>query len=93
MEIGDLAAIVMGREEVSSVLLHQGPHCPFLAETEGNQTWSFSCRLAAALAGACLLSIARSRARTRSVSTQGEDPIPQVPRYINPREVAAQSPE
>lgn len=37
-----------GEEEVSRAILHQGPHCPFLAETEGNQTWGFFYMLATA---------------------------------------------
>lgn len=81
-----------GDREGEQSILHQGPHCPFLAESEGNQTWSFYI-LATALAGAYLASTDRSRARTRSEATQDEDSISQVPRCINPREPAALSPE
>lgn len=35
-------------EEVSRAILHQGPHCRFLAETESKQTWGFSYMLATA---------------------------------------------
>lgn len=68
--------------EVSRAILHQGPHCPFLVETEGNQTWGFFYMLA---------STVRAGARTRSGATQDGNPTPQVPRCINPREPAALS--
>lgn len=74
MEVGGLAAIVMGREDVSRVSRYQEPCCPFLAEAESSRTWSFSYMLAIALARACLASTARSRARTRSGATQDGDP-------------------
>lgn len=84
MEVGGLAVIVMGREDVSKVSRYPEPHCPFLAETENNQTWSSSYMLATALARACLASTARSRARTRSGATQDGDPTPKFPGVSTP---------
>lgn len=66
-------AMVMRREEMHSAVLRQGPHCPFLAETVGNHTWSFSHMLATASGQTGLASTARARARTRSTATRDGD--------------------
>lgn len=68
MEVGGLAFMVLGKEKVSRDILHQGPHCPFVAETESNQTWSFY-TLTTGSGWAGLASTARARARTRSGAT------------------------
>lgn len=92
MEAGGLAAIVMGREDVSRVSRYQEPHCPFLAETGSNQTWSSSYMLATALARHAWPPLpGQGPGQVRSHTGWGSHPLS--PQVYQPQTACSLSPE